>query len=73
VVASAYIEPVVDPSRPVTAAGIHTVFRMPAGRFGRDRACKRLYAKGFPDFFEPRLWSAKAVPIGYRALAGRTE
>lgn len=59
--ASAYIEPVVDPSGPVTAADIETVFRKPAGRFSGDRVRKRLYAKGFTFPFEHGLWSAKAV------------
>ena len=69
--ASAYIDPMVDPWGPLTAADIEAVSRKPAGRFGRDCACKRLYAKGFPHSSEYRLWSAKAVPIDCRALAGQ--
>ena len=59
--ASAYIDPVADPLRPFTAADIETLFRKPAGWFGRDRVRKRLYAKGFPHPFERGLWSARAV------------
>ena len=59
--ASAYIDPVADPLRPLTAADIEKAFRKPAGCFGRDRVRKRLYAKGFPHPFERGLWSAKAV------------
>jgi hypothetical protein len=61
VAASAYIDPVADPLRPLTAADIETAFRKPAGWFGRDRVRKRLYAKGFPHPFERGLWSASAV------------
>ena len=61
VAASAYIDPVADPLRPLTAADIETAFCKPAGWFGRDRVRKRLYAKGFPHPFERGLWSAKAV------------
>jgi hypothetical protein len=57
----AYIDPVADPLRPLTAADIEAVFRKPRGWLGRDRVRKRLYAKGFPHPFERGLWSAKAV------------
>ena len=67
--ASAYIDPVADPLRPLTAADIETVFRKRAGWFGRDRVRKRLYAKGFPHPFERGLWSRKAV-INWMASAG---
>lgn len=59
--ASAYIDPVVNPSRPLTAADIETIFRKPAGQLCRDRVRKRVYANGFPHPFEHELWSAKAV------------
>jgi hypothetical protein len=72
VAASAYIEPVVDPSGPVTAAGIETVSRKPASRLGRDRVHKRLCAKGLPHRFERRLWSTKAV-ADWLASAGGPE
>jgi hypothetical protein len=61
VTASAYIDPVADPLRPLTAGDIETAFGKPAGWFGRDRVRKRLYAQGFPHPFERGLWSAKAV------------
>jgi hypothetical protein len=61
VAASAYIDPVADPSGPLTAADIETVFRKPAGRLGRDRVRKRLYAMCVPHPFERGLWSANAV------------
>ncbi len=61
VVASADIDPVVDPLAPFPTADIETVFRKPAERFGRNRARKRRYAKDFPHPFERGLWSAKAV------------
>lgn len=70
--ASAYIEPVVDPSGPVTAAGIETVSHKPVIRLGRDRVRKRLCAKGLPHPFERRLWSAKAV-ADWLASAGGAE
>jgi hypothetical protein len=69
VTASVYVDPVADPLRPLTAADIETVFRKPAGWFGRDRVRKRLYAKGFPHPFERGLWSAKAV-ADWLATAG---
>jgi hypothetical protein len=72
VAASAYIDPVIDPSGPLTAADIETVSRKPAGRLGRDRIRKRLYTKGFPHPFERGLWSAKAVPE-WLASAGGAE
>src|SRR5687768_860548 len=61
VAASAYIDVMADPLRPLKPADIETVFCKPAGWFGRDRVRKRLYAKGFPHPFERGLWSAKAV------------
>jgi hypothetical protein len=67
--APAYIDPVADPLRPLTAADIETVFRKPRGWFGRDRVRKRLYAKGFPHPFERGLWSANAV-ADWMATAG---
>ena len=67
--ASAYIDPVADPLRPLTAADIERAFRKPAGWFGRDRVRKRLYAQGFPHPFERGLWSAKAV-ADWLATAG---
>ena len=70
--ASAYIDPVVDPSGPVTAADIETVARRPAGRLGRDRVRKRRYAKGFPHPLERELWFARAWPTGQRAQAARS-
>jgi hypothetical protein len=69
VTASAYIDPVVDPLRPLAAADIERAFRKPAGWFGRDRVRKRLYAKGFPHPFERGLWSATAV-ADWLATAG---
>jgi hypothetical protein len=51
VAASAYIDPVVDPSGPLTSADIETASRKPAGRLSRDRDRKRLYAKHFPHPF----------------------
>jgi hypothetical protein len=72
VAASAYIDPVIDQLGPLTAADIETVFRKPAGRLGRDRVRKRLYAKGFPHPFERGLWSAKAV-ADWLASAGSAE
>jgi hypothetical protein len=57
---------------PPTAANIETVFRKPAGRFGRNRVRKGLYAKGFPHSFERGLWSATAV-ADWLASAGRAE
>jgi hypothetical protein len=66
---SAYIDPVADPLRLLTAADIETAFRKPVGWFGRDRVRKRLYAKGFPHPFERGLWSAKAV-ADWLATAG---
>ena len=59
--ASAYIDPVADALRPLTAGDIETLFRKSPGWFGRDRVRKRLYAKGFPHPFERGLWSGKAV------------
>ena len=70
--ASAYIDPVVDPSGPLTAANIETLSRKPAGRLGCDRVRKRLYAKGFPHPFERAQWSAKGV-AGWLTSAGDTE
>jgi len=67
--APAYIDPVADPLRPLTAADIETVFRKPRGWFGRDRVRKRLYARGFPHPFERGLWSAQAV-ADWLATAG---
>jgi hypothetical protein len=69
VTASAYIDPVADPLRPLTAADIERAFRKPSGWFGRDRVRKRLYAQGFPHPFERGLWSAKAV-ADWLATAG---
>jgi len=69
VAASAYLDPVADPLRPLTAADIERAFRKPAGWFGRDRVRKRLYAQGFPHPFERGLWSAKAV-ADWLATAG---
>lgn len=60
---SGYAEPLQDPLRPLTAADLETIFRKPAGWFGRDRVRKRLYAKGFPHPIERGLWSAQAVRI----------
>ena len=59
--ASAYIDPVLEPSGRPTAADIEMVSRKPADRLGRDRVRKRLYAKGFPNPCERGLWSAKAM------------
>ena len=70
--ASAYIDPVADPSGPLTAADTETIFRKSAGRLGRDRVCKRLHTKGFPHPFERGLWSAKAV-ADWLPSAGRME
>ena len=70
--ASAYIDPVVDPSGPITAADIETASRNPGGWLGRDRVRKRPYAKGFPNPFERGLWSAKAV-ADWLASAGGPE
>jgi hypothetical protein len=72
VAAYAYIDPVADPLRPLTAADIETVCRKPAGWFGRDRVCRRLYAKSFPHLFERGLRSTKAV-AAWLASAGRAE
>jgi hypothetical protein len=69
VTVSAYIDPVADPLRPLTAADIERAFRKPAGWFARDRVRKRLYARGFPHPFERGLWSAKAV-ADWLATAG---
>jgi hypothetical protein len=69
VTASAYIDPVADPLRPLTAADIERAFRKPPGWFGRDRVRKRLYAQGFPHPFERGLWSTKAV-ADWLATAG---
>jgi hypothetical protein len=69
VTASAYVDPVADPLRPLTAADIERAFRKPAGWFGRDRVRKRLYAQGFPHPFERGLWSARAV-ADWLATAG---
>lgn len=71
-VASAYIDPVVDPSGPLTTADIETPSCKPAGRLGRDRVRKGLYAKCFPHPFERGLWSAKAV-AEWLASAGGAE
>ena len=58
----AYLEPVDDALRPLTAAELERdVFRKPPGWFRRNRNRKRLYAKGFPHPFERGLWSAQAV------------
>ena len=59
--ASAYIDPVADPSGRLMAADIETIFRKSAGRLVRDRVRKRVYANGFPHPFEHELWSAKAA------------
>jgi hypothetical protein len=69
VAGAAYIDPVANPLRPLTAADIETAFRKPRGWFGRDRVRKRFYAKGFPHPFERGLWSAKAV-ADWLATAG---
>ncbi len=58
--APAYIDPVADPLRPLTAADIETVFRKPRGWFGRDRVRKRLYAKGFPHPWPARRQRSNA-------------
>jgi hypothetical protein len=67
---SAYAEPDgVGIPTPLTAADISTLFKKPAGWFGRDVVRKRLYAKGFPHPLERGLWSAVAV-ANWMASAG---
>jgi hypothetical protein len=44
VTASAYIDPVLEPSGPPTAADIEIVSRKPADRLARDRVGMRLHA-----------------------------
>lgn len=71
--ASAYIDPVVDLSRPPTAADLETVFRKPAGRFGRNHVRNYLiFAKGFPHPFEGGLCSAKTGAEWPASTAGRS-
>ena len=62
VAASAYIDPLVDPLEPLTAADIETVFPKPAGLFGHDRVRKCVCAKNFQRPFERGPWSAETVP-----------
>ena len=61
VTASAYIDLVLEPPGPLTAADIEMVSHKPGDRLGRDRVGKRLYAKGFPHPCERGLWSARAM------------
>ena len=70
--ASAYIDPVADPSGRLMAADIETIFRKSAGRLVRDRVRKRLDTKVFPHPFERALWPAKGI-ADWLPSAGRME
>jgi len=59
---AAYVDPLEDPLRPLTAADISTIiFKKTPTWFDRHCNRKKLYQKGFPHPFERGRWSVQGV------------